>query len=174
MPALPTSFFGRCKRALRHMRHGSAHGKQLFPPATLAAIEQAITQGEQRHRAEIRLIIEPGLDARAAFNNTSNRQRARALFAQYGVWDTEENCGVLIYINLAAREVDIVADRHVSRLVPETDWQTICRTMTSGFALGDYHAATLSALEQLNTLLARHYPADGKRPNQLPNDALIL
>ena len=174
MSTLPNTFFGRCKRTLHHMRHGTAHGKQLFPPTTLQAIEQAITQGEQRHRAEVRLIVEPGLDTRAAFNNTSNRQRARELFAQYGVWDTEENCGVLIYINLAAREVDIVADRHVGRLVAEAEWQTICRTMTSGFAQGEYHASTLSALEQLNTLLARHYPADGKRPNQLPNDAVIL
>lgn len=174
MTTQTTGFFGRCKRALRHMRHGAAHGKRLFPPATLQAIEQAITQGEQRHRAEVRLIVEPGLDAGAAFHNVSNRQRARALFAQYGVWDTEENCGVLIYINLAAREVDIVADRHVNRLVTEAEWQTICRTLTSGFAQDDYHSSTLSALEQLNTLLARHYPADGERPNQLPNDALIL
>lgn len=174
MATQPTTLFGRCKRAWRHMTSGTGAGKRAFPPATLQAIEQAITLGEQRHRAEVRLIVEPGLDARAAFNNVSNRQRARALFAQYGVWDTEENCGVLIYINLAAREVDIVADRHVGRLVADAEWQTICRTMTTGFAQGDYHAPTLSALEQLNTLLARHYPADGTRPNQLPNDAVIL
>ena len=174
MATQPTTFFGRCKRAWRHMTSGTSAGKRAFPPATLQAIEQAITLGEQRHRAEVRLIVEPGLDARAAFNNVTNRQRARALFAQYGVWDTEENCGVLIYINLAAREVDIVADRHVSRLVADAEWQTICRTMTTGFAQGDYHSPTLSALEQLNTLLARHYPADRTRPNQLPNDAVIL
>ncbi len=174
MTAMPTTFLGRCKRAWCHLTTGTRAGKRAFPPATLAAIEQAITQGEQRHRAEVRLIVEPGLDVRSAFNNVGNRERARALFAQYGVWDTEENCGVLIYINLAAREVDIVADRHVGRLVSDTEWQTICRTMTSGFAQGDYHASTLSALEQLNTLLARHYPAGGERPNQLPNDAVIL
>ncbi|KQZ39579.1 TPM domain-containing protein [Duganella sp. Root1480D1] len=174
MTSQATSFFGRCKRAWRHMASGTGAGKRAFPPATLQAIEQAITLGEQRHRAEVRLIVEPGLDARSAFNNLGNRQRARALFAQYGVWDTEENCGVLIYINLAAREVDIVADRHVGRLVADTEWQVICRTMTTGFAQGDFHAPTLSALEQLNTLLARHYPADGSRPNQLPNDAVIL
>ena len=174
MSTLPTTFAGRCKRAWRHLVTGARSGKRAFPPATLQAIEQAITQGEQRHRAEVRLIVEPGLDARAAFNNMSNRERARALFAQYGVWDTEENCGVLIYVNLAAREVDIVADRHVGRLVSEAEWQTICRTMTSGYAQGEYHASTLSALEQLNTLLARHYPAGGERPNQLPNDAVIL
>lgn len=174
MATQPTTFFGRCMRAWRHMTSGTGAGKRAFPTSTLQAIEQAITLGEQRHRAEVRLIVEPGLDARSAFNNVSNRQRARALFAQYGVWDTEENCGVLIYINLAAREVDIVADRHVGRLVADAEWQTICRTMTTGFAQGDYHAPTLSALEQLNTLLARHYPADGTRPNQLPNDAVIL
>lgn len=174
MAALPDTFFGRCARAWRHLRHGSGAGQRAFPPATLEAIAHAIADGEQRHRAEVRLIIEPGLSAGAAFRNVSNRERARALFAQYGVWDTEENCGVLIYINLAAREVDIVADRHVGRLVNESEWQTICRTMTQGFAQGDYHASTLSALEQLNTLLARHYPAGGARPNQLPNDALIL
>lgn len=174
MANLPTTFFRRLQRAWRHGTTSTAAGKRAFPPATLEAIEQAITQGEQRHRAEVRLIVEPGLDARSAFNNTSNRQRARALFAQYGVWDTEENCGVLIYINLAAREVDIVADRHVGRAVADTEWQTICRTMTQGYAQGDYQASTLSALEQLNTLLARLYPAGGERPNQLPNDALIL
>jgi len=174
MTTLPTTFFGRCQRAWKHWRCGTAKGKQAFPPATLEAIQQAIEQGEQRHRAEVRLIVEPGLDAGAAFSNVTNRQRARELFARYGVWDTEENCGVLIYINLAAREVDIVADRHVGRQVAETEWQTICRTMTQGYAQGDYHASTLSALEQLNTLLARLYPSSGARPNQLPNDAVIL
>ncbi|XLZ72711.1 TPM domain-containing protein [Massilia sp. SR12] len=174
MTTTPTSLLGRCQRAWRHAISGTAAGKRAFPPETLAAIEQAITQGEQRHRAEVRLIVEPGLDLKEAFNNTTNRQRARTLFAQYGVWDTEENCGVLIYVNLAAREVDIVADRHVGKLVADSEWQTICRTMTSGYAQGDYHASTLSALEQLNTLLARHYPANGARQNQLPNDAVIL
>ena len=107
MTTQATSFFGRCQRAWRHMVSGTGAGKRAFPPATLQAIEQAITLGEQRHRAEVRLIVEPGLDARSAYNNVSNRQRALALFAQYGFWDTEENCGVLIYINLAAREVEI-------------------------------------------------------------------
>jgi uncharacterized membrane protein len=168
------SFFGRCQRALRHGLTSAAVGRRCFPTATLQAIERAITQGELRHRAEVRLIVEPSLTMSAAFHNVSNRDRARALFAQYGVWDTEENCGVLLYVNLAAREVDIVADRHVGKLVADSEWQTICRTLTQGYATGDYHGSTLSALEQLNTLLARHYPADGSRPNQLPNQALIL
>ena len=118
--------------------------------------------------------MEPALSAGAAFQSLSNRERARMLFAEYGVWDTEENCGVLIYVNLAERAVDIVADRHVGRLVSDTEWQTICQTLTQGFAQGDFHNSTLSALEQLNTLLTRLYPNDGSRPNQLPDQAVIL
>jgi uncharacterized membrane protein len=174
MATLPTTFLGRCRRALRHGLTSASDGRRCFPAVTLQAIERAITEGELRHRAEVRLIVEPSLTMGAAFHNVSNRERARALFAQYGVWDTEENCGVLVYVNLAAREVDIVADRHVGRLVADSEWQTICRTLTQGYAANDYHGSTLSALEQLNTLLARHYPADGSRPNQLPNQALIL
>ncbi|UUZ50200.1 hypothetical protein LP420_09650 [Massilia sp. B-10] len=46
--------------------------------------------------------------------DTSIRQRAVGLFAEYGVWDTEDNCGVLIYVNLAERKVEIVADRQIA------------------------------------------------------------
>jgi uncharacterized membrane protein len=174
MSTLPSTFAGRVKRAMRHATTGAGKGRRCFPPATLQAIEQAIARGEQKHRAEVRLIVEPSLSAGAALRGLGNRERARMLFAEYGVWDTEENCGVLIYVNLAERAVDIVADRHVGRLVGDTEWQTICQTMTQGFAQGEFHNSTLSALEQLNTLLIRHYPNDGSRPNQLPNEAVIL
>jgi len=174
MSKLPDTFMDRCRRAFRHLLTGASEGRRCFPPATLAAIAAAITEGETRHRAEVRLIVEPALTFGAAFDNVSNRDRARALFAQYGVWDTEENCGVLIYVNLAARAVDIVADRNVGRLVSDSDWQAVCRTMTAGFARGDFHDSTLAALGQLADLLQRHFPADGVRPNQLPNEAVIL
>lgn len=174
MSALPSSFVGRCRRALRHGLTGASSGQRCFPPATLEAIAQAIGEGEQLHRAEVRLIVEAALDAGSAFRNISNRDRARALFAQYGIWDTEENCGVLIYVNLADHAVDIVADRNVGRQVPEQDWQAVCATLTQGFAQGDFHHSTLAALRQLNAILQKLFPADGSRPNQLPNEAVIL
>jgi hypothetical protein len=174
MSTLPTTFTGRIRRAIRHGMTGASRGKDCFPPPTLQAIEQTISRGEQQHRAEVRLIVEPALSAAAAFNGISNRARARMLFAEYGLWDTEENCGVLIYVNLAERAVDIVADRGVGRLVAESEWQAICQTMTTGFAQAEFQKSTIAAIEQLNALLVRHYPNNGSRPNQLPNDAVIL
>jgi hypothetical protein len=162
------------KRLFRHLCTTTAAGKRVFPPATLRAIEEAIRAGEQRHRAEVRLIIEPGLDTQAVLNGLTPRHRARELFAHYRVWDTEENCGVLVYINLADRQVEIVADRGVGRVISATQWQDICRTLTRGFAHGQVHESVLTALHQLTELLAQYYPNDGSKHNQLSDAPLIL
>jgi uncharacterized membrane protein len=105
---------------------------------------------------------------------SSNRQRALALFADYGVWDTEENCGVLLYVNLADRKVEIVADRGIQRKIDAATWQAICRTLTDGYARGEFHNSTLAAIGQVNDLLRQHFPADRPRPNELPDHPLML
>lgn len=170
----PSSFIQRCRRALKHLASTGAAARRAFPADSLRAIEQAICAGEQVHRAEVRLIIEAALSPGAVFQGASNRQRALALFAQYGVWDTEENCGVLIYINLAERQVDIVADRQVDRRITPEQWRALCQTMTAGYAGGAYRDGTLQAIGALNDLLRQHFPADGARPNQLPDGAILI
>ena len=168
------SFGQRCGRALKHWRGTPATAKQAFPEATLKAIEAAIAEGETEHRAEVRLIVEAALTPGMAYHGVTNRERARELFVQYGVWDTEDNVGVLIYINLAEHQVDIVADRQVGRRITPEQWQAICRTMTSGFATGNYHDSTVQALGELNSLLQHHFPATGERGNQLPNEPILI
>jgi uncharacterized membrane protein len=161
-------------RLFRHLTTTTGFGRRAFPEKTLKAIEEAIADGEKRHRAEVRVIVEPALGAFSVLNDQAPRERARELFAQYGVWDTEENCGVLVYINLADHQVEIVADRGIGRTVAAQDWQAICRTMTQGFARGDYHDSTLAALAQLNALLQEHYPDDGAARNQLADRPVML
>jgi uncharacterized membrane protein len=162
------------QRALRHLRSTRSAAERAFPQANLTALAAAIATGERTHRGEVRLVIERALPLSAAWSGVSNRQRAIALFADYGIWDTEDNCGVLIYVNLADRKVDIVADRGIDRKIDPATWQAVCNTMTQGFAHGDYHGAALAAVEQVNELLRRHFPANGTRPNELPDQPLML
>jgi uncharacterized membrane protein len=162
-------------RLFKHLFTTAAAGRRAFPAATLKAIETAIAEGEHLHRAEIRLIIEPALTASEILQQITSRQRALDLFAQYRVWDTEENCGVLIYINLADHKVEIVADRSIGRLVPVHDWQRLCQTMTQGFAQRAFHDSTVAALSEINALLQQHFPANGTaRANQLPDRPLMI
>ena len=171
-PRSPLS--ARLARAWRHWRCSDAACRRAFPQATLDAIGQAITSGEQRHRGELRLIVENALPFEAIMDDVSNRQRATALFAAYGVWDTEDNCGVLIYVNLAEHKVDIVTDRAIGRKVDAGAWQQVCATLTSGYARGEYHGSTLAAVEAVNALLTQHFPANGARANELPDQPIVL
>ncbi len=161
-------------RLTRHLLTTTAAGRRAFPPPTLKAIQTAIAQGETLHRAEVRLIVEPALPATTVWQGQHARERARELFSQYRIWDTEENCGVLIYINLADHKVEIVTDRGVGRAVKAGDWQAICQSMTQGFARGEFHDSTLAGLAQLNELLKIHFPANGARSNQLSNRPIVL
>jgi len=165
---------GRVKRSLRHLLSTRTEAARVFPPATLEAIAEAITAGEQTHRGEVRLVVEKSLPLSAVWEGIGNRQRALALFADYGIWDTEDNCGVLIYVNLADHKVDIVADRGINRRIDPATWQAICNTMTAGFAQGRFRDATLEAIGQVNALLRQHFPSNGARPNELPDKPLML
>lgn len=164
----------RLSRLLRHLGTGSASGRRAFPQEALAEIAAAITAGESTHRGELRLIVEAALPLHLVWAGIGNRQRALALFAEYGVWDTEDNCGVLIYVNLAERAVDIVADRAISRKIDAATWQAMCATMTAGFARGDFCASTVTAIAHANALLQEHFPATGAPRDELPDVPLVL
>lgn len=162
------------KRLWRHLMTGQASGRRAFPKEALADIQRTIAEGEKLHRAEVRIIIEPALPLDDVLDNVHPRARARTLFSDYRVWDTEENCGVLIYLNLADHQVEIVADRGVGRLVQPAEWQAVCDTLTSQLRRGAYRDSTIAALAQLNELLQQRLPATGDRVNQLSDKPIIL
>lgn len=161
-------------RIWRHLVTTSASARRIFPAAMLQKVQDAIAKGETMHRAEVRLVIEPSLSIQAVLNGTSSRARALELFALYDVWDTEENCGVLIYVELADHKVEIVADRGVNRIIDEDEWQDICQTMAKGFARNAYGESVIAALEKLNALLHARFPDDDSRVNQLSDQPIVL
>jgi uncharacterized membrane protein len=169
------SMGARLQRLWRHWTSTPARGRKAFPRQSLAALGAAITQGELAHRGEVRLVVECAMPSEMVWAGVSNRERALAVFAETGVWDTEDNCGVLLYLNLAERKVEIVADRGIARKIDSATWQAICDTMTRGYAGGNFHDSTLAAIGEVNALLQQHFPADGRdNPNELPDQPLML
>src|SRR5476651_1123774 len=90
---------------------------RAFPRATLDAIGRAVAEQEKRHRGQLRVAIEGGLPLPALAAGRSASERALEQFARLRVWDTENNAGVLIYVLLADRHVEIVADRGIHACV---------------------------------------------------------
>jgi uncharacterized membrane protein len=166
------------KRLIRHVVAPHWRTRMLFPKATLDAIEQAIGRAEQTHAGEIRFAIETALAPAHVLNEVSPRARALEVFARLRVWDTEHNNGVLIYVQLADRDVEIVADRGFQGRVGPADWEAVCRLMEEHFRAGRYRIGSIAGVDAVGTLLARHYPPRaGETPsmhNQLPDRPTLL
>ena len=162
-------------RIVRHLGLPGWAVSRAFPPAALQAIEAAIRTGEARHRGQVRFVVEGTLDGAPLWHGQTACARARELFGLLGVWDTAENNGVLIYLLLADRDVEIVADRGVHAVVGAEGWETICRRMEAAFREGRYEAGALDGLQAVNDHLVRTFPATGaSRANELPDQPLVL
>ncbi len=117
----------------------------MFPPAVLAAIEQAIKAGEATHSGQVRFVVEGALDGAPLFRDQSARERALDIFSQLRIWDTAHNNGVLIYLLLADRQVEIVADRGIDAKVGAAGWAKICADMETDFKARKFRQRRRSA-----------------------------
>ena len=159
-------------RVLKHLFTPHWIAARSFPPHALRQIEAAIKASERQHDGELRFAIEGPLPFPAL--RTTTRKRAEALFGQLGVWDTEHNSGVLVYVQLVDHRIEIVADRGISARVEPSRWQDICRQMERSFRKGAYAEGAAQAIEAITALLAKHFPPRGGNPNELPDKPVVL
>lgn len=162
------------RRWLQHLTTTHFALRRCFPPATLAAIDAAITASERHHRAEIRCAVETALTAGHLLRGVVSAARAAEVFSGLGVWDTAENNGVLLYVLLAERNIEIVADRGFAGRVTVAEWESICAGMEVAFSAGRYEAGTLAALDRISALARQHFPAQGEERNELPDRTVLL
>lgn len=147
---------------------------RVFPTSSLQAIEEAIRTSERSHSAELRFVIEAALEVSAVLEGVSPRQRALELFAHLAVWDTHANNGVLLYVMLADRAIEIVADRGFSTKVESAEWDEICAAGEAAFRAGRLQEGALLLVERVSELAARHFPCTPGNLNELADAPLIL
>ncbi|MGZ5272158.1 MAG: TPM domain-containing protein [Ramlibacter sp.] len=164
----------KLQRLLRHRLLDDRDTRRAIPPALTERLAQRVAASERRHTGEIRIYVEAALPTSYLLRGATPRQRAVAMFGKLRVWDTEHNNGVLLYLLLAERAIEIVADRGLARRVDPGEWQRILQRMGAAFREGRYEDGLTQALEEVSALLVAHFPADGQpRPNELP-DAPVL
>lgn len=139
----------------------------------MTEIAAAIRDSEALHLGEIRFVVEGALEFSALWRDQSARARALEVFSLLGVWDTEHNNGVLIYLLFADRKVEIVVDRGIDARVGAAEWERICRVMEEHFRCRDFVRGVKAGIEAIDLHLVRHFPA-GENRNELPDHPVIL
>jgi uncharacterized membrane protein len=161
-------------RITKHLVEHQWRARRVFTPKVLAAIEAATKAGEATHSGQLRFVVEGALDGRPLFGGQSARERALDVFSHLRIWDTAHNNGVLIYLLLADRDVEIIADRGIDAKVGAEGWETICRAMESDFRAGNFEAGVIKGIDAVSRELARHFPAAGPHPNELPDSPVVM
>jgi uncharacterized membrane protein len=162
------------RRIGRHLLEHRWRLQRIFPPAALARIQQAITSGEAAHSGQLRFVVEGALDGAPLFRGQPARERALDIFSQLRIWDTAHNNGVLIYLLLADRDVEIVADRGIDAKVGPEGWERICKEMETDFRAGNFEAGVIKGIEAVSREMAAHFPRRGAGPNELPDAPVVM
>jgi uncharacterized membrane protein len=162
------------RRIARHLVEHHWRAQRIFTPRVLADIEQAIRTGEATHCGQLRFVVEGALDGRPLFRNQPARGRALDIFSHLRIWDTAHNNGVLIYLLLADRKVEIVADRGIDAKVGTAGWEAICRDMEADFRKGQFKTGVIKGIAAVSRELAKHFPPDAHPRNELPDKPIVI
>ncbi len=121
------------------------------------------------------LVFTPGLAMRLIpkhIRHARARQFARAQFYEQGVHTTHDHSGVLFFVALAERYVEIVADKGIHERVGEAQWQKIIDSFLEPVHRGDVIEGLVAGIEACGHAMEQHYPADPDAAHEL-SDGLI-
>ena len=162
------------KRCWRHVLMSPVRAARAFPSTVMDAIQREIAAQEKRHGGEVVLVVEAELTTAQLWRGLTARARAREVFAMHGVWNTDENNGVLIYVLLAERRVEIVADRGIDRKADAAQWRRIVDAMDGAFREGRYEEGALAGVRGVSDLLASHFPPRPGDRNELTDRPVVI
>jgi len=161
-------------RICKHLLMTPWRVRRRFPPATLEAIELEIKNSEAEHGGEICFVVEGALHGAALYRGQSPRDRAIEVFSRLRLWDTDHRNAVLIYVLLADRAVEIIADRGADSRVGSQEWGDVCHAMEMAFGEGNYRPGAVAGIRAVTHHLVKHFPTHRSTVNELPDKPLVL
>lgn len=130
----------------------------LLQVLTFVVIATVASHNDIRHR-----LVPPSIATVAA------RKAAQAQFMAHGVHLTAERTGVLIYVALADRRVEIVADDGINRKVAQSELDYLAQNVVAAARSGTLTQGLVTAVNNAGKLLSRHFPPSATNPNELPD-----
>lgn len=173
----------RWNRWLQHGWLGAGQARRVLSAQAVQGLTERIVASERRHTGEVCVCIESALPLEWVWPPLADAQmppllhrRALGWFGEMRVWDTQHNNGVLIYLQLLERHIEIVADRGLNDKVTPAQWSALIDGLAAHLRSGEFEAGLHVALDGVTALLEAHFPADPHRPNpnELPDAVVVV
>jgi putative membrane protein len=106
------------------------------------------------------------------FRARAARAGAAAMFYEAGIANTSAENGLLIYLSLLERRLEVIADRGILKAVPALKWNNSVFELRR-VGRSPEPESLIKAVRHLGGLLVEHMPATGENPNELPDGPRI-
>jgi putative membrane protein len=106
--------------------------------------------------------------------NAHAHRRATEQFLVQNLHTTANRTGVLIFVSIAERHAEVLADKGIDQRVAPGTWQAIVDDLTREIASGRAADGFVTAIERCGHHLAQHFPPRPHDPNELPDHLIVL
>jgi putative membrane protein len=117
----------------------------------------------------LRLFLTPG-----ATKHRRVRRRALAIFQAAAAGRTAGKTGVLIYLSMAERRAEIVADEAIHKLTDDHAWGEAMHALIADVREGRPGDGIVAAIERVGAVLAEHFPRSADDKNEIPDKLIEL
>lgn len=99
----------------------------------------------------------------------SVRRRALRHFVESAAYDTVDRTGVLLFISVLERRVELIADKGINARVAPDTWDRIVSSLVRGIGEKRTAEAIETAVGEIGVILAEHVPPRPDDENELSN-----
>ena len=145
-----------------------ANARNLFSKTEDARIVAAIREAERRTSGEIRVHLEDHADG------GDPMARAKVLFAELGMTETEARNGVLFYLAVKDHHFTVLGDRGIDKAVPDNFWDAIKQGMEVAFREGRFEDGLVNGIKEAGIQLSEHFPHAGEDDQNELSDEISI
>ena len=135
----------------------------MFSPKEQSDIKQAIIAAEKNTSGEIKVHVEP-------YCKTDPMQRAKQIFNELELYQTEARNGVLMYLAAEDHKFAILGDEGIHKIVGQNFWDTTKDLMIGHFKNGNYVQGLCEGIAMAGEQLKQHFPYQADDKNELSDD----
>jgi uncharacterized membrane protein len=131
-------------------------------------ITTAVNTAEETTAGEIRVVVVP---SSRRFKNV--RAHAEKAFRQYGLQNTKDATGVLIFISVEEKRIEILADKGINEKVEPFTWDNMLNGLIIKIRQDGTCQGIVDLVDEVGKYLTAHFPIQPGDDNELSNEVVI-
>lgn len=134
-------------------------------------ITTAVNTAEETTAGEIRVVVVANSKKYEGDNHI--RKHAEKAFRQYGLQNTKDATGVLIFISVEEKRIEILADKGINEKVEQSTWDNMLNGLIIKIRQNGTCQGICDLVAEVGKYLTAHFPIQPGDENELSNEIVV-